>query len=251
MRKARILVVDDEKQIRKAVGRALTGRDYEVEEAADGETALTRAAASPPDLVVLDLNLPGIDGLSVCRQIRRSSSVPILVLSVREDESDKVAALDLGADDYLTKPFGIEELMARVRALLRRAEGQGEPRPARFSVDDVEIDLEAHQVTRGGQEVRLTRTEWGLLEALSEHPGKLLTHRWLLERVWGIGYSEDLDVLRVFVSQLRRKLGEDPGSPRLIATDPGVGYRWLLRPDTDEDGTTSVPSGDGAPNELP
>jgi two-component system KDP operon response regulator KdpE len=230
MKKAHVLVVDDEEQIRKAVGRALTGRDYEVEEAPDGETALASAAASPPDLVVLDLNLPGIDGLSVCREIRRRSSVPILVLSVREDESDKVAALDLGADDYLTKPFGIEELMARVRALLRRAEGQAGSRPVRFSVDGLEIDLEARRVTREGSEVRLTKTEWNLLEVLSEHPGKLQTHRWLLERVWGIGYSEDLDVLRVFISQLRRKLGEDPGSPRLIATDPGIGYRWLARP---------------------
>ena len=236
MRTPRVLVVDDEEQIRKAVGRALTGREYDVEEAADGETALTLTAASPPDLVVLDLNLPGIDGLDVCREIRRRSSVPILVLSVREDESDKVAALDLGADDYLTKPFGIEELMARVRALLRRAEGQGGERPMRFSVDDLRIDLEAHRVTQGSDEVRLTKTEWSLLEALSEHPGKLLTHRWLLERVWGLGYSEDLDVLRVFVSQLRRKLGEDPGSPRLIATDPGIGYRWLAQPSDEPDG---------------
>ena len=201
-----------------------------MEEAADGETALTLAAASPPDLLVLDLNLPGIDGPEVCRELRHRSAVPILVLSVREDESDKVAALDLGADDYLTKPFGIEELMARVRALLRRAEGQGGERPMRFSVDDLEIDLGTHRVIRDGSEVRLTKTEWNLLEALSEHPGKLLTHRWLLERVWGVGYSEDLDVLRVFISQLRRKLGEDPGSPRLIATDPGIGYRWLARP---------------------
>jgi two-component system KDP operon response regulator KdpE len=235
MRKSRVLVVDDEEQIRKAVGRALAGRDYEVEEVADGEAALTLVAAAPPDLVVLDLNLPGIDGLEVCRRIRRSSPVPILVLSVREDESDKVAALDLGADDYLTKPFGIGELMARVRALLRRAEAHGLAKATRFSVDGLEIDLEARRVTREGTEVRLTKTEWNLLEVLSEHPGKLQTHRWLLERVWGIGYSEDLDVLRVFISQLRRKLGEDPGSPRLIATDPGIGYRWLADPSDGSD----------------
>jgi two-component system KDP operon response regulator KdpE len=230
MRKVAVLVVDDEEQIRRAVVRALTARGYEVHAAEDGEEALTIAAASQPDLVVLDLNLPGVDGLEVCRALRRRGSVPILVLSVREDESDKVAALDLGADDYLTKPFGVEELMARVRALLRRAETQDGPRPVRFRTDHLEIDLDAHQVVRRGQEVRLTKTEWGLLETLSEHPGKLQTHRWLLERVWGPGYGDDVDVLRVFISQLRRKIEQDPGRPEIIATDPGIGYRWLLRP---------------------
>ncbi len=235
MKKARVLVVDDEQQIRRAVGRALTTRGYEVLEARDGEEALSVTAASEPDLVILDLNLPERDGLSVCQQLRRRSSAPILILSVREEESDKVAALDLGADDYLTKPFGIEELMARVRALLRRAETQGGPRPVRFKRDDVEIDVDTRRVTRKGEEVRLTKTEWGLLEALSEYPGKLLTHRWLLERVWGPGYSEDLDVLRVFISQLRRKIESDPGRPQIIATDPGIGYRWLLRPAEEPD----------------
>jgi two-component system, OmpR family, KDP operon response regulator KdpE len=228
MRKASVLVVDDEEQIRRAVGRALTARDYDVSEAEDGEGALTIAAASQPDLVVLDLNLPGMDGLEVCKQLRRRSLVPILVLSVREDESDKVAALDLGADDYLTKPFGTEELMARVRALLRRAETQDGPRPLLFRTDDLEIDLDAHRVVRKGSEVRLTKTEWGLLEALSEHPGKLQTHRWLLEHVWGPGYVGDVDVLRVFISQLRRKIEPDQARPTIIATDPGIGYRWLL-----------------------
>lgn len=229
MKKARVLVVDDEDEIRRAVGRALAGRDYEVSEAADGEEALTATASWQPDLVVLDLNLPGMDGLEVCKHLRRRSQVPILVLSVREDESDKVAALDLGADDYLTKPFGVEELMARVRALLRRAEPQGGRRPVHFRTDDLEIDLDSHRVVRSGEEVRLTKTEWGLLETLSEHPGKLQTHRWLLERVWGPGYSGDVDVLRVFISQLRRKIESDPARPTIIATDPGIGYRWLLR----------------------
>lgn len=229
MRKARVLIVDDEEEIRRAVSRALIGRDYEVSEAADGDEALTVAASWQPDLVVLDLNLPGMDGLEVCKQLRRRSQVPILVLSVREDETDKVAALDLGADDYLTKPFGVEELMARVRALLRRAEPQSGRRPVRFRSEDLEIDLDAHRVVRKGEEVRLTRTEWGLLETLSEHPGKLQTHRWLLERVWGPGYSGDVDVLRVFISQLRRKIEPDPARPTTIATDPGIGYRWLLR----------------------
>jgi two-component system, OmpR family, KDP operon response regulator KdpE len=230
MSNGRVLVVDDEQSIRRAVGRALTARGYRVELATDGEEALAVAAAFQPDLVVLDLNLPALDGLEVCRQLRGWSSVPILVLSVREDEPDKVAALDLGADDYLTKPFGIDELMARVRALLRRAGAQGAPRPVRFHTDDLEIDLDAHRVTGAGIEVHLTKTEWALLTELCQHPGKLLTHRWLLERVWGPGYAGDVDVLRVFISQLRKKLEQDPARPRLIATDPGIGYRWLLRP---------------------
>jgi two-component system, OmpR family, KDP operon response regulator KdpE len=230
MSNGRVLVVDDEQSIRRAVGRALAARGYRVELATDGEEALAVAAAFQPDLVVLDLNLPALDGLEVCRQLRGWSSVPILVLSVREDEPDKVAALDLGADDYLTKPFGIDELMARVRALLRRAGAQGAPRPVRFHTDDLEIDLDARRVTGAGIEVHLTKTEWALLTELCQHPGKLLTHRWLLERVWGPGYAGDVDVLRVFISQLRKKLEQDPARPRLIATDPGIGYRWLLRP---------------------
>jgi two-component system KDP operon response regulator KdpE len=229
MKNGRVLVVDDEEQIRRAVGRALTARGYVVEMAADGGEALATARISAPDLVVLDLNLPVVDGLSVCRQLRAWSAVPILVLSVREEEADKVAALDLGADDYLTKPFGIDELMARVRALLRRTGSAGTQQPVRFRAEGLEIDLEAHLVVRSGEEIRLTRTEWSLLEELARHPGKLLTHRWLLERVWGPGYSEDVDVLRVFISQLRRKMGDDPGTPRIVATEPGIGYRWLLR----------------------
>jgi two-component system KDP operon response regulator KdpE len=228
MRNGRILVVDDEEVIRRAVGRALTARHYVVETAADGEEALTAARRFDPDLVVLDLNMPVLDGLSVCRQLRTWSQVPILVLSVREEEADKVAALDLGADDYLTKPFGTDELMARVRALLRRAGTQGSPPVVRFLADDLEIDLEAHRVVRAGAEVKLTKTEWSLLEELSRHPGKLLTRAWLLEHVWGPGYADD--VLRVYISQLRRKIEQDPGRPRIIATDPGIGYRWLLRP---------------------
>ena len=239
MSKGRVLVVDDEQSIRRAVGRALTARGYQVELATDGEQALTAAAAFQPDLVVLDLNLPALDGLSVCRQLRGWSSVPILVLSVREDEADKVAALDLGADDYLTKPFGIDELMARVRALLRRAGAQGAPRPVRFRSGDLEIDLDERRVTRSGVEVRLTRTEWVLLAELCQRPGKLLTHGWLLERVWGPGYAGDVDVLRVFISQLRKKLERDPGRPRLIATDPGIGHRWLLRPSDDPERLSS------------
>jgi two-component system KDP operon response regulator KdpE len=226
----RVLVVDDEEAIRRAVARALGARNYEVEVATDGHEALTAFDAFEPDLIVLDLNMPGLDGLSVCRRIRTTSSVPILVLSVRDDETDKVAALDLGADDYLTKPFGVEELLARVRALLRRS-GSPDPAASRtFTMDGVHIDVSDHAVRRDGSLVHLTKTEWELLETMASHPGKLLTHRWLLERVWGNGYTEDVEVLRVFVSQLRKKIEPDPTRPRVIVTDPGIGYRWVLRP---------------------
>jgi two-component system KDP operon response regulator KdpE len=226
----RVLVVDDEVGIRRALSRALTARDYDVAAAADGEEAVTMAEEISPDLVVLDLNLPKLDGLEACRRIRAFSSVPILVLSVREDESDKVAALDLGADDYLTKPFGIDELLARIRALLRRAE-TASTEALRYHVGNIEVDLRQRRVTRSGRDVRLTRTEWSLLEAFGNHPGKLLTQRWLLEEVWGTGYGDDVDVLRVFVSQLRKKVEPDPRHPTVIATEPGVGYRWTARPE--------------------
>ncbi len=230
MKKERVLVVDDEIEIRRALGRALAARGYVIETAADGEEAVSQTEVFRPDLVVLDLNLPKIDGLEVCRQVRTWSAVPILVLSVREDESDKVAALDLGADDYLTKPFGIDEFLARVRALFRRAEGQVPASELRFRLGDVEIDLTRQRVTRSGQDVRLTKTEWALLETFARNRGKLLTHRWLLEAVWGAGYGEDVDVLRVFVSQLRKKVELDPRRPRAIVTESGIGYRWLLQP---------------------
>ncbi|MDP9242717.1 MAG: response regulator transcription factor [Actinomycetota bacterium] len=231
MTEGKILVVDDEEHIRRAVGRALAGRGYTVEQASDGEQALVAATALDPDLVVLDLNMPVLDGLSVTRELRKRSAVPILVLSVREDAQDKVAALDLGADDYLTKPFSVDELMARVRALLRRASAPGTPTALRFALDDLAIDVDEHRIERAGAEIRLTRTEWSLLGTLARHPGKLLTHQWLLlENVWGAGYGADVEVLRVFVSQIRKKLEADPGRPRTIGTDPGIGYRWLLRP---------------------
>jgi two-component system KDP operon response regulator KdpE len=226
---SRILVVDDEEQILRALRRALVARGYEVATAADGEEALADVETLMPDLVILDLNLPDIDGMEVCRRLRGWTTVPILILSVREDERGKVAALDLGADDYLTKPFGVEELLARVRALLRRSR-PAESDPPRFEAADVRIDLGSRRVSRGGRDVHLTKTEWALLEAMAEHPGKLLTHRWLLERVWGLGYQEDVEVLRVFVSQLRRKVEPDAAQPTLILTDPGIGYRWAAQP---------------------
>jgi two-component system KDP operon response regulator KdpE len=223
---SRIVVVDDEIQILRALRRALTARGYEVGTAATGEDAIDEVERQLPDLVVLDLNLPGIDGIEVCRRLRSWTKVPILVLSVREDQAEKVRALDLGADDYLTKPFGVDELLARVRALLRRTRPKGAEAP-RFEVDGVIVDLSARRVVRDGQDVHLTKTEWSLLAAMAEHPGKLLTHRWLLERVWGAGYQEDVEVLRVFVSQLRRKLEPESERPKLILTEPGVGYRWM------------------------
>jgi two-component system KDP operon response regulator KdpE len=222
-----ILVVDDEPQIRDAVARSLRARGYEVVSASDGSDALDLAATRAPALVIMDLNMPVMDGLEATRRIRAWSSVPILVLSVRDEEEDKIAALDLGADDYLTKPFGTGELLARVRALLRRGDAAEAPSP--YVAGDVTIDVTARRVSRGGEDVHLTKTEWGLLEALVAHPGKLLTHQWLLQHVWGETYGDDVEVLRVFVSQLRHKIEADPRRPRAIVTEPGIGYRWNLR----------------------
>jgi two-component system KDP operon response regulator KdpE len=228
MSDALILVVDDEPQILRAVERTLLARDFRVATATDGRAAVGAVRDREPDLVVLDLNLPHVDGLTACREIRRFSSVPILVLSVRDAEQDKVAALDLGADDYLTKPFGAAELLARVRALLRRA--APEPSGTRFELDDIRIDLAARSVRHGDEQVHLTPTEWRLLEALATAPGVLRTHDWLLADVWDADTAPDVEALRVFVSQLRRKIEPDPRRPRVIGTDPGVGYRWLLEP---------------------
>jgi two-component system KDP operon response regulator KdpE len=237
----RVLVVDDEDQIRRALQRALGARGYTVATATDGEEALAEAESFMPNLIVLDLNMPAMGGLEVCRRIRSWSEVPILVLSVREEEHDKVTALDLGADDYLTKPFGIDEFLARIRALLRRADPRADHGALRFERDGIEIDLADRSVARDGAPIHLTRTEWALLETLAHHPGKLLTQRWLLETVWGTGYGDDVDVLRVFVSQLRKKIEPDPALPTLVVTEPGVGYRWTLRPvpaETAEDDDT-------------
>ena len=218
----RVLIVDDEPQIRRALRTALAGHGYEVELAEDGEAALTALAARPPDVVVLDLVMPGVDGFEVLRQARAWSKVPIVVLSARGQERDKVEALDLGADDYLTKPFGMAELLARVRAVLRRA---GAPTEPRLAVGDVAIDLARHVVTKAGAEVHLTPTEYDLLRVLATNAGKVLTHRQLLERVWGDYAAENSQQLRVYVNYLRRKLEDDPARPRLLVTEPGVGYR--------------------------
>lgn len=218
----RVLVVDDEPQIRRALRTALTGHGYEVAVAENGEDAVTTLATWAPDVVVLDLVMPGIDGFEVVRQARTWSTVPIIVLSARGQERDKVQALDLGADDYLTKPFGIEELLARIRAVLRRAGG---PDESHIAVGDVTIDIARHVVTKAGAEVHLTPTEYDLLRVLAANAGKVMTHRQLLERVWG-GYAADnSQQLRVYINYLRRKLEDDPARPRWLVTEPGVGYR--------------------------
>ncbi len=221
----RILVVDDEPQILRALGINLKTRGYEVDLAATGETALRTAAHRHPDLVILDLGLPGIDGLEVVRGLRGWTTVPIIILSVREDEIDKVAALDAGADDYVTKPFGMDELLARMRAALRRvipAEESPVVETAHF-----EVDLEAHVVTRDGSEVKLTPTEWQIVETLVRHPNKLISQRQLLQEVWGPQYERETNYLRVYMAQIRQKLEPDPPRPRYFVTEPRMGYRFL------------------------
>jgi len=218
----RILVVDDEAPIRRALRSALTGHGYDVEVAEGGGVALDAIATWAPDAVVLDLMMPGVDGFEVVRQTRTWSQVPIVVLSARGEERSKVDALDLGADDYLTKPFGIEELLARLRAVLRRTGG---PQVQQLTVGDITIDIARHVVTKGSAEVHLTPTEYDLLRVLAANAGKVLTHRQLLERVWGGYAAENSQQLRVYVNYLRRKLEDDPSRPRWLVTEPGVGYR--------------------------
>jgi two-component system, OmpR family, KDP operon response regulator KdpE len=221
----KILAVDDEPQILRAVRTSLAARGHEVLTAPNGETALDMLSSSEVDLVILDLGLPGIDGVEVIRRLRAWSAVPVIVLSVRDAQSDKVAALDAGADDYITKPFGMDELQARMRAVLRRSVPVEEERPV-VQAGDLEIDLPRRLVTRAGQPIHLTPTEFALLEQFVTNPGKLLTHRWLLAKVWGDAYREESHYVRVFVAGLRKKLEPEPGSPSLILTEPGVGYRW-------------------------
>jgi two-component system, OmpR family, KDP operon response regulator KdpE len=221
----RVLVVDDEPQIRRALEINLRARGYDVDVAPDGERALDLAAHAHPDAVVLDLGLPGIDGVEVIRGLRGWSTVPIVVLSVREAEPDKVAALDAGADDYVTKPFGMDELLARLRAALRRAAPAEEE--AVVETPDFTIDLAAKRVLRtAGDEVRLTPTEWHLVEVLVRHPGKLVAQRQLLKEVWGPEYHDETNYLRVFMAQVRRKLEPEPSRPRYFVTEPGMGYRF-------------------------
>ena len=220
----RVLVVDDEPQILRALGINLRARDFAVDLAADGETALQVAARNHPDVVVLDLGLPGMDGLEVIEGLRGWTSVPIIVLSVRDREADKVAALDAGADDYVTKPFGMDELLARMRAALRRVTPADEP--VVVETPDFAIDLAARRVTRSGEEVRLTATEWHILEVLVRNAGRLVTQRQLLQEVWGPKYETETHYLRVYVGQLRRKLEPVPSEPRYFLTAARMGYRF-------------------------
>jgi two-component system KDP operon response regulator KdpE len=222
---SRVLVVDDDSGLTRALAINLRARGYDVDTVPDGSAGLATAAARPPDLVILDLGLPDIDGVEVVRGLRGWSSTPILVLSARLAEAQKVAALDAGADDYITKPFGMDELLARVRAALRRA-APTEPGSPVVATAAFTVDLRAHRVTTPSGEVRLTPTEWHLLEILIRHPGQLLTQRHLLAEVWGPGYSTETNYLRVYMSQLRRKLENDPTRPQHIITDPGIGYRF-------------------------
>ena len=225
----KVLIVDDDDQIREALRRGLRARDYDVLTAGNGETALDVLTGAAVDVVVLDLGLPGIDGHEVIRRLRAFTDVPVVVLSVRESQSEKVAALDAGADDYVVKPFGMDELLARMRAALRRARPE-ESRP-RLVFGDLEVDLARQLVQLGGQRVHLTPTEYRLLEALASNAGKLLTHAWLLRRVWGPAYDRESHYVRVYIQQLRQKLGDDPGHPRYIITEPGLGYRWKPEPE--------------------
>jgi two-component system KDP operon response regulator KdpE len=221
----RILVVDDEPQLLRALATNLKARGYEVDQAATGEAALMLAASHHPDLVVLDLGLPGIDGLEVIAGLRGWSEVPIVVLSVREREADKVAALDAGADDYVTKPFGMDELLARLRAALRRGTPASKEE-AIVTTADFSVDLAAKRVSRDSEEVRLTPTEWEIVEILVRSEGRLVTQRQLLKAVWGPQYEKETNYLRVYLAQIRRKLEPDPARPRYFLTEPRMGYRF-------------------------
>lgn len=224
-KQSRILVIDDEEQIRRALKSILSTRKYEVELASDGETGLDLAIDNPPDLVILDMAMPGLSGLEVCTELRTWYTGPVLVLSVRGGDSDKIAALDTGADDYLTKPFSAGELLARIRALLRRASSQTTPAPI-ISAGSLEIDIARRTVTRAGQEVDLTRTEFDILAYLAQNVDCVVTSKMILEKVWGPEYGDDTQTLRVHVSHLRKKIEPHPTVPQHILTEPGVGFRF-------------------------
>jgi two-component system, OmpR family, KDP operon response regulator KdpE len=219
-----ILLVDDDEALLRTLSMNLRVRGYGVLTALDGESALETLRRDAPDVVILDLGLPGVSGVDVLRELRRWSAVPVIVLSARHGSDDKVQALDVGADDYVTKPFGVDELLARVRAAVRRA---GPADNATVETDHLRIDLEARRVWRDDEEVRLTPTEWGLLTALVTRPGKLIPQQQLLHEVWGPVYQKETNYLRVYMANLRRKLEADPSRPRHLITEPGMGYRFM------------------------
>ncbi|GAB2737789.1 response regulator [Nocardioides pakistanensis] len=219
-----VLLVDDEETLLRTLSMNLRARGYDVLTAADGEAALETLRSRRPDVLILDLGLPGMSGVEVLRQLRQWSTVPVIVLSARHGSQDKVEALDVGADDYVTKPFGIDELLARLRAAVRRA---GSLDQATVETDHLRIDLQARTVWRDDTEVRLTPTEWGLLTALVTRPGRLVPQRQLLQEVWGPVYEKETNYLRVYMANLRRKLEADPSRPRHLITEPGMGYRFM------------------------
>ena len=230
MTSAKILVVDDEPQVRRVMRTTLTAEGYTISESRNGEEALESFRSQPPDIILLDVNMPGMGGLEACRQIRKNSDVPIIMLTVRNAERDKVLALDAGADDYVVKPFGMQELLARIRAALRRTLPLDKLPP--FVSKDLSIDFEARRVTARRREVHLTPKEFDVLRQLVANRGKPLTHRRLLQSVWGPDYGDEPEYLRVTINQLRRKIEPDPAHPRFILTEPWVGYRFEAEKET-------------------
>jgi two-component system KDP operon response regulator KdpE len=228
MSQGRVLVVDDDPQIRRVMRTTLTGAGYEVEDARSGEEALEKLRTGRHDLMVLDMNMPGMGGLETCRQVRAASDMAVIMLTVRNTEQDKVQALDAGADDFISKPFSTPELLARIRAALRRTPSSPEAGPQRIALDNVEIDFQSRKLIVTGREVRLTPKEFDLLRYLVLHPNKAIAHRELLQAVWGPDYGDEVEYLRVFVKQLRRKIEPKPDKPRYILTEPWVGYRFHL-----------------------
>ena len=225
MTKSRVLLIDDEPQLLRALRINLSVRGYDVDIAETGKAALEVAAQRPPDVVVLDLGLPDMDGIEVLAGLRGWLSAPVIVLSARTDSSDKVEALDAGADDYVTKPFGMEEFLARLRAAVRRASAATDTDEPVVDTASFTVDLAAKKVTRNGADVHLTPTEWGILEMLARHPGRLVGREELLKEVWGPAYAKENHYLRVYLAQLRRKLEDDPAQPRHLLTEAGMGYR--------------------------
>ncbi len=230
MSTAKILVIDDEPQIRRMLRATLTGSGYQISDARSGEEGLERFRDFLPDLVIMDLNMPGMGGLNACREIRIGSDVPIIILTVTNAESDKVEALDAGADDYVCKPFSMPELLARIRAALRRAPTSPEGGPHSFVSEDLEIDFDARKVRLRNKSVRLTPKEYQILRFLISQGGKPVPHRQILQTVWGPDYGEESDYLRVFINHLRKKIEPNPAKPRFILTEPWVGYRFAMPP---------------------